>query len=893
MRMGKLKFNNTSCFPIVKSIFMVFIFFQLIFLASPALALSIAADKTFTDPNSTVLTRTDRSTVEQNNWHTFGLWADAEELTAVAVGDVDGSHPGDEVVVGGDSNKVTVMSGFGKTWAAETIFEDSWYITSLAIGDVYPHHIGNEIIVVGRSENVTMIYKAEELDKWISVVLFEDYDWLYDIAIGDIDPTHPGNEIVTVGDPRHVMMFSYSTKTDTWKNKIIWNNTPDINAVAIGDFDAGHAGNEVVVSGVNVKEVKLREIFYNHSTNNWNMKIMGEIEKEPLEIVIGDFYSGHQGDEIAIVSIVRNVLMVHQGDTNDDWVYEKLWQDTESIRDIEIADVISTHPGNELFAVGYSNSATVLMENPTEPTTWESNKIYTGSTNLNGIAIGEFDTFHSGLELACLQSTGKLFKLQHEVPGFNLFTPQPQLSVPAGYEITVPIIVNDEGGFNEPVTLYISNYNALSDLGIETSFQNDLNGSIPSYLSNLRIVCSDATLPGKYEIEVWGTVTSPVTWKQESLNFKLSILSSTAPEFNMTISPSQGSVVADFGTSFELGLNKINTWDTEVLLEITYLPTGISYTFDTNSPASTFSPPSTIQLNITTSPTTPPGRYFITIKGTSADNYTLHHSIMIALDVKAPEPDFKLELDLDLMEVRVPINGSTELLLNGISLFGFDDRVELAADGLPEGVSIEFTPGSFIPTGNVSFVIGVDPGVGLKSYNISIIGTGVNTGLMGSTSFTLVVTAEDPGFKLSLQPSKNIKINVTETVMLKLTIIPVGGYKGEINITISGLQDTMSWDYNIPPMIDLTTQQQASVFIRLSGLDKPGKFELSVIVNGDNLTQEEKFQLDVQPKKIISNDDGNGDAGIFVNDLVQISAIIIFLLVLLVIILRITKKRTK
>ncbi|MCK5562257.1 MAG: hypothetical protein KAJ51_16780, partial [Thermoplasmata archaeon] len=362
----------------------------------------------------------------------MGLWNDIKELNTIAVGDVDNTHPGDEIVVAGNSNKVTVVYGFGHNWITETVFTDSWYITSIAIGDVYPLHPGNEIVIVGWSTYVTLIYKSTESGKWVNERLYHDYDWLYDVAIGDIYPEHPGNEILSVGDPRHVLMINYSTETNTWSSQVIWDDTPDINVIAIGDFNSTHQGSEAAVTGVNVKELKLREIHYNYTTGNWNNFIMGEVEKDPLEMVVGDFYSGHPGDELALVSIQRNVMMVYQDEEKSDWLMEKLWQDTESIRDIAITNIVSEHRGNELVVVGYSNSATLITEATGQVGGWNHSTIFTGGSNLNGIAVGEFDAFHSGVELAVLQSTGKLLKLQPTVDGFNLYTPQTRYLIPAG-----------------------------------------------------------------------------------------------------------------------------------------------------------------------------------------------------------------------------------------------------------------------------------------------------------------------------------------------------------------------------------------------------------------------------------------------------------------------------
>ena len=88
---------------------------------------------------------------------------------------------------------------------------------------------------------------------------------------------------------------------------------------------------------------------------------MSEVEKEPLEMVVGDFYSGHTGNELALVSIQRNILMIYHDQINHSWHLEKLWQDSESVRDIEISDILPDRPGSELVVVGYSNFAHVIF----------------------------------------------------------------------------------------------------------------------------------------------------------------------------------------------------------------------------------------------------------------------------------------------------------------------------------------------------------------------------------------------------------------------------------------------------------------------------------------------------------------------------------------------------
>ncbi|WP_455392149.1 COG1470 family protein [[Eubacterium] cellulosolvens] len=804
------------------------------------------------------------------SWSAMGLWTDSEELFAVAVGDVDATHPGEEIVVGGNSNKVTVVYGFGNSWVIETAFVDSWYITSIAIGDVYPHHPGNEIVLVGWSTYVTLVYKSTDTNKWVSERLYHDYDWLYDVTIGDLDPTHLGNEIISVGDPRHVMMIYFSEDTDKWENKIIWNNTPDINVVAIGNFDSSHKGNELAVTGVNVNELGLREIYYNYSTKKWSVKIIGEVEKDPLEMVIGDFYSGHDGDELALVSIQRHVLMIHEGEGQNEWVMEKLWQDLDSIRDIELADIIPEHPGDELILAGYSDSATVLMEDLENIGNWKTSAIYTSDTNLNGIAAGEFDVFHTGLELAVLQSKGKLLRVMQEVDGFNLFTPQPRYHIPAGNSISVPVVVSAEGAFSEQVNLEIDNAQELAKVGISPHF--NLTHPKPPTRVELQLTIAQATAPGDYEVVISGE--APNVQNKVQLNFTLEVLSPDKGSFNISVLPNTASVVADFSENFGVEINKFNDWKDSVVLNIRYLPTGMAYSI-----AYPIDYPPYPLLTITTTSATPHERFFIIITGAAKQNLSFQYSTVLVLDVLPPEPTF--ELVVQPQEMKLQINGSAKFKIYGFSYFGFNEPITFNFTGLPGGVTANLEPESFTPTGNTTIVLTSSKKTELRRYNVTVVGTSTDSKTQRTAFFHIILVPEAPGFNVDLQPMGRLRVYEKETAVVKLNITPTAGFIGVINITILGLDEDMTW--NTEPL-PISISEESTVYVNVSGLNTPGEFDLTIIVSSENITKEQELALEILPE-ITSDDGGDGDGNI-----ITIVIIIIILIIILIFVSKLTKR---
>ena len=812
---------------------------------------------------------------ENSAWEAQRLWTDTEELYALAVGDVDLSHPGDEIVVGGNSNKVTVLYGFGNSWVEETIFKDSWYVTSLAIGDVYPNNPGNEIVVVGWSTYVTLVYKSVETNKWVSERLYHDTDWLYDVAIGDLDPMHPGNEIVWSGDPRILRMLSYSEENQSWVSKNLWGSPSnlmpaDINVITIGDFDSAHPGNECAVAGVLVNKINLTEVFYNYSSGKWSVHDMGKLEKDPLEMVVGDFYSGHEGNEIALVSIQRSVMMVYEGGaTNGNaWVMEPIWQDIESIRDVEIADIIPTHAGNELIVAGYSDSASILLEDPEAATGWRREVIYASDSNLNGVAAGDFNAFHRGLELAIVQG-GKVLNVQSSVTRFNLFTPYSVYQVPAGSSISVPVIISSEGGFQETVDISLNNAIELSGEGITVDISL-VHQEAPT-LAEVKFTISQTTPPGDFNVTLIGSTTSSGDSDKVTLNFTLEVLPKDTPAFNLTLLSKTGSVVADFSKSFGIDVQEINGWKDQVLLNIRYLPMGMSYSIEqpTNQPPDS-------KLTITTTSATPHERFFLIINGKAASGSSYQYSTVLVLDVLPPEPEYKL--DISPKEVYLPLNGSTELTVFGFSYFGFDELLNFTISGLPQGVTAKLQPESFIPTGNSTIILFSKNDLELKKYNITLIANSTGSGLQHEAFFDLVLKPEAPKFNIALQGSEAISVNTDQVANINIIITPVAGFSENVTITITGLKDTMTWNSEISP---ITITELTNVQLNITGLDKPGPHDLSIIVSSENITNDLDITLKVLPE-VKSNDDPDFDP-----TLTYLLIIIIIIIIILLILSRI------
>ncbi|MCK5559464.1 MAG: hypothetical protein KAJ51_02680, partial [Thermoplasmata archaeon] len=399
----------------------------------------------------------------------------------------------------------------------------------------------------------------------------------------------------------------------------------------------------------------------------------------------------------------------------------------------------------------------------------------------------------------------------------------------AGNDIKIPIILVQEGNLLDTVTLQVENDDDLMALGIKSNFNSP--SLEPPNVNELLLSISDTTPVKDYEIEIKGTASGLNFVK--SLNFTLSVLPKTESMFNLTIEPKVASVVADFSTNFEVKLNKINSWDEAIEFDIRYLPSGMDYSFvELQGTAQT-----STRLTLTTTSGTSRGRNFIVVSAKSKLDSRFRYSSVITLDVLEPVPDFILEVEP--LEVQLRINGSSHLMIHGFSYFGFNEELSFSFSGLPDGVHAQLVPAKFIPTGNASVTLSSTQNTELRKYNVTVTSTSAESKIEHNISFRLIMLPELPSFKLDLDNTDGLRVYANDISAVELTLTPIAGFSGEVNITVKGLEDTMTWNNELTA-INLTAQQTVS--IEISGLEQPGVYDLTIVVQNGTQTKE----LDMQ-----------------------------------------------
>src|SRR5439155_1017241 len=154
------------------------------------------------------------------------------------------------------------------------------------------------------------------------------------------------------------------------------------------------------------------------------------------------------------------------------------------------------------------------------------------------------------------------------------------------------------------------------------------------------------------------------------------------PGFTLSASPSSQTVAPGRSTNYSVTISPTGGFSGKVTLSVSGLPGGASGSF-TPHPATASS-----TLSVTTSKSTPPGTYTLTVTGVSGG---LTRTITVALVVGAPAlPDFTLGASPGSQAVTAGGSTSYSVAINPTG--GFAGQVTLSVSGLPSGGSGSFTP---------------------------------------------------------------------------------------------------------------------------------------------------------------------------------------------------------
>ncbi|MFX1300527.1 MAG: hypothetical protein ACFFAL_11315 [Promethearchaeota archaeon] len=171
-------------------------------------------------------------------------------LYCVATGDVNITHPGDEIVTAGFATGVHSLTYSGGLWESEVLYPYGYIIRSIAVGNIIPSTRSSEIAFVMDQEVVTLYYEG---GRWRSDLVWDSNimgSGMDSVDIADIDPFIPGLEILGSGfvfEPYRPILVGFSYTSTIQQPWIVWNPIERPIEIVVSNFDFYRVGAEIII----------------------------------------------------------------------------------------------------------------------------------------------------------------------------------------------------------------------------------------------------------------------------------------------------------------------------------------------------------------------------------------------------------------------------------------------------------------------------------------------------------------------------------------------------------------------------------------------------------------------------------------------------------------------
>ncbi|MFV1959215.1 MAG: hypothetical protein ACC662_07360 [Planctomycetota bacterium] len=222
---------------------------------------------------------------DDEGWHLEPLLVDAALVHGVAIGEVDHSHEGGEVITVGFSRKATVLGRENGAWktlatidlpspgknalvhdgeilvacaggSVERIRKEdgAWTTRSIPLGDVGPARPdadGARVLVACNDGGLRLFSLDGPEGKTPTVtVIHREPKRLRGAVLGDLDPSVPGVEAATAGYAKEMtILYPPEAGKKAWTAKTLWRDTEKFHHLASGELLADGQGPELVAVG--------------------------------------------------------------------------------------------------------------------------------------------------------------------------------------------------------------------------------------------------------------------------------------------------------------------------------------------------------------------------------------------------------------------------------------------------------------------------------------------------------------------------------------------------------------------------------------------------------------------------------------------------------------------
>jgi hypothetical protein len=296
------------------------------------------------------------------------------------------------------------------------------------------------------------------------------------------------------------------------------------------------------------------------------------------------------------------------------------------------------------------------------------------------------------------------------------------------------------------------------------------------------------------------------------------------PDFSLTATPASRSTAPGGSVAYTASTTAAGGFSGDVALSLSGLTAAqASWSF---APGSIAGGAGASQLTVTTAPSLAPGRYTLTITGTSG---SLSHSATVVLVV----PDFSLSAS-PTSRTTTPGTAVTYAVSVG-AVNGFTGSVALTLSGLTQGTS-SFAPATVSGSGTSQLT--VTP-TAAGTYSLTI--TGTSGSIVHTRTVTLVVSVPSD-FGVSVTPS-SATVTAGLSVSYTVAVSSTGGFAGSVSLSATGLPSLATATFSANPV---TAPRSVALTIRTARTTPKGTFTLTITGRSGTISHSAGTKLVVQ-----------------------------------------------
>ncbi|SNT41972.1 Serine protease, subtilase family [Granulicella rosea] len=408
-----------------------------------------------------------------------------------------------------------------------------------------------------------------------------------------------------------------------------------------------------------------------------------------------------------------------------------------------------------------------------------------------------------------------------QIPGFWLSPSLRTIAVNPGATAAANISITPAGGFGGSVNLAIT---SALPAGVTASFSPNPTTSA----SVLTLTATGGAPTASQPVTITGT--------SDQLAASASVTVAVhAPSFALSATPASLGINQGGTGTTTIAVQDLYGFTGSVNLSIAGLPTGVTAAFSnaTTSGSSV--------LTLTVASTAVAGSYSLTVSGVSGSTTA---STTIPFSIHGPS--FLLATGAPTVNIGQGGSGTAYVYVG--DLYGFTGSVNLAASGLPSGVTATFSPN---PTTGASYVVfTATSAANIGQSTVTLTGT---SGQLSATT-TLLLSVFAPSF--ALYSSGTVGVGIGSSASTYVTVSDLYGFTGAVNLSISGLPSGVTASISPNP-----TTANANILFTASGSAAIGQSVVTITGTSGAITSTVALNLGVYAPTFTLSNSGLGGLG--------------------------------